>query len=888
MAVKIIKIALWNANGLLNHKNEVEVFLKTNSIDILLISETHFTDKTYFKIPYYNFYHTYHPDGKSHGGTAILIKNNIIHHELARFSEHHIQATSILIKTFMFDIVVSAVYCPPKHNINRHQFQEYFSTLGHKFIAGGDYNSKHTAFGSRLSTTKGKQLHQLIVDNNYDIHSTGSPTYWPSDPQKKPDMLDFFISNGTSAIQSSVEPNYEIFSDHTPIILTLSSVQIYSSGRSSLHNMYTNWNEYKNLLSNNINLKTKLKTHADLEQALEYFINIMTETVQKVTPVNINKEKHSYVPSEIKYLISKKKQIRKEWQKSHHPQIKTDLNKITKTLKIKIKMWKQDSFKNYVMGLNRYDQSIWRPIKNKRKPVQINAPLKTNASTSPWIRNEKEKAAYFAEHLACTFSLPTVNSSEEEIKNATQLLPGTNAKIKPVTPKELLSIIKTLKIKKSPGPDRITAKMLKELPIKCIIFLTHLTNAIFKLNYWPEKLKSAEIIVILKQGKDPTNVDSYRPISILSIIAKIIEKVILQRLEEDSCSINWIPNHQFGFRQGHTTTQQTNRVIDVILTTLNKKKYAVAAFLDASKAFDKVWHPGLLYKIKKNFPLFFNLLQSYLTDRRFYVKLKHEISSEFRIKSGVPQGSVLSPFLYNLYTSDIPLSTSTTICTFADDIALVASDIDQQTANKYLQNHLVKLKDWFSNWKISINEKKSAHIIFTLRHLQDMPLYLNGIEIPRNNSVKYLGFHLDQKLNWNQHISKKISQVKLKVKELDWLIGRSSYLTIDNKLLLYKTIIIPIWTYGIELWGCASKSSISKLQRALNKILRNLVNAPWYVSNHTIHKDLKLPTIQELIITRSSAYQDKIFSHSNTLMNDIAMKQPIRRLKRKWPRDLAA
>lgn len=115
----------------------------------------------------------------------------------------------------------------------------------------------------------------------------------------------------------------------------------------------------------------------------------------------------------------------------------------------------------------------------------------------------------------------------------------------------------------------------------------------------------------------------------------------------------------------------------------------------------------------------------------------------------------------------------------------------------------------------------------------------NNTQIPQSTSVKYVGLHLDAKLNWKEHIKKKRKQIDLRSRDIYWLIGRKSSLSIENKILLYKAIIKLIWIYGIEIWGCASKSNIAIVQRSQSKILRNIVNAPWYITNKMIHNDLK-------------------------------------------------
>jgi hypothetical protein len=147
--------------------------------------------------------------------------------------------------------------------------------------------------------------------------------------------------------------------------------------------------------------------------------------------------------------------------------------------------------------------------------------------------------------------------------------------------------------------------------------------------------------MILKPGKQPTEVTSYRPISLLSIISKILEKLLLHRLLSDSHSQDWIPPHQFGFRKVHSTIQQCHRLTTIINKTLEDHQYCSAVFLDVNQDFDKVWHQGLLLKIQQNLPPnYFNILQS----RQHVVTYNNSTSQPVHMLSGVPQGSVLGPF----------------------------------------------------------------------------------------------------------------------------------------------------------------------------------------------------------------------------------------------------
>jgi len=189
------------------------------------------------------------------------------------------------------------------------------------------------------------------------------------------------------------------------------------------------------------------------------------------------------------------------------------------------------------------------------------------------------------------------------------------------------------------------------MPPNCIESLKTIKNQSLRLGHFPTHWKCPEIIVVAKPGKPEAELGSYRPISLLSILSKILEKLFLRRLMPVLEDKEIIPDH-------HGTIQQCHRVVSCILDSFENQRFCTAAFLDVRQSFDRVWHQELLYKIKHSLPTpYYLLLKDYLENRRFYVRCNHHESPIHEVATRVPQGSVLSPILYSVYTADMPVST---------------------------------------------------------------------------------------------------------------------------------------------------------------------------------------------------------------------------------------
>lgn len=867
-----LRISLWNANGVSRHTQELTQFIYEKNIDVMLLSETHLTNKNNFHIPGYLFYGTNHPDGKAHGGTGILIRNRIKHHHLNNFDKNYLQSTSIALQLNNGSTTLAAVYCPPRFPISEDQFMEFFNTLGDRFIAAGDYNAKHTHWGSRLVSPKGKQLYNALTkpENKLDYVSPGKPTYWPADPRKIPDLIDFAITKHVPRNMVTAEALADLSSDHSPVFLNMLTRPHIVDPPYRLTNFRTNWPRYQKYVCSHIELTTALSTKEDIDKSTETLENILVSAAKASTPpVTYAKPNYIKTNREIERLVLDKRRLRRDWQSNRSPITKHMLKIATRRLTNALKQEEKNSQRSYIEQLSPTSTKypLWRAHRNLKTPIAPIMPLRSPSGT--WFRSDEERACAFADHLQNVFRPnPSTNTFILPPLIAANLDPQEPFEFRPC---ELAKVIKEqLNPRKSPGYDLITPRMLIELPKCAILHICLLFNAIAKLGYFPQKWKKSTIVMIPKPGKDKTQPSSYRPISLLTCLSKLFEKMLLLRISPHLRINNTLPTHQFGFREKHGTIEQVNRITSEIRTAFEHREYCTAIFLDVAQAFDRVWLDGLLFKIIKLLPQnTHKLLKSYLYNRVFAIRCDTSTSRDCAIEAGVPQGSVLGPILYTLYTADFPIDYNLTTSTFADDTAILSRSKCPIKATALLSRHLTSVERWLADWRISINVQKCKQVTFTLNKQTCPPLVLNNICIPQADEVTYLGVHLDRRLTWRKHIEAKSKHLKLKARNLHWLINARSPLSLEFKALLYNSVLKPIWTYGSELWGNASRSNIDIIQRAQSRILRIITGAPWYLRNENIHRDLKIKLVIEVIAEKKTKYNEKLTTHTNPLARKL-------------------
>jgi hypothetical protein len=212
--------------------------------------------------------------------------------------------------------------------------------------------------------------------------------------------------------------------------------------------------------------------------------------------------------------------------------------------------------------------------------------------------------------------------------------------------------------------------------------------------------------------------------------------------------------------------------------------------------------------------------------------------------------------------------------------AVMAVGETVESSTRKLQSVVNKVAIWTNKWRIKLDESKSVHIDFTNKKISQQPIFISGTQVPYANTAKYLGMTLDAKLRWKEQIKKKRDELNIKFRKMYWLLGRKSDLSIHNKLILYKQVIHQFGVM-VSSFGAAPVSlNIQVIQRYQNKVLKCIVNAPWYVRNSDLHRDLGIETIADIIVKFTNAHAERLQNHINIEVSRLLnMNNITRRLK---------
>jgi len=435
------------------------------------------------------------------------------------------------------------------------------------------------------------------------------------------------------------------------------------------------------------------------------------------------------------------------------------------------------------------------------------------------VTDDQIKCEVLNEYFAaqCTKTVPKSSVDfllNERLKLRSDSLPVFNELI--VCEADIIQVTNNININKSGGTDSISNVVLKRcgeqlsVPL-CILFNKSLSDA-----YFPQSWKKADIYPVHKKG-DRSLCSNYRPISLLSPTSKVFERLVYNNLYVFCKNNNFLTPCNSGFKKCDSTVNQLVHLTHAIYNGLDNGDKIAAVFLDVAKAFDSVWHEGLLFKLERMGirGKLLNWFRSYLSGRSQRVLLNGKLSKFLCIYFGVPQGSILGPLLFLIFLNDIVDDIESKIFLFADDTSLLNLSESWDTVQAKLNSDLLKLHKWSETWLISFNAIKTEYMLFSTKSILIDPirLQLNGVILKRTEVHKHLGLVFNSSLTWSDHIN----NVCLRVSKRLGILYKFKYLLDRNILLnLYCTWIRPVIEYCSSCYAnlsVADSIRLEKLQR---------------------------------------------------------------------------
>ena len=610
----ITRICHLNIRSVHKKVNSFKHFLITNSIGICILSETWLRPSQKLAIPNYNIIRKDRSD-RPGGGVMIALHNSISYEQIKSppsCSEEEI----IILKLHRItrdneDVSLVAWYNPPNRNVRLEALQE-FSDPNQRFLIMGDLNAHHEIWHSGKSDASGIAIEKFLEDNEFLLLNDDSPTYEPDNKPYYKSILDLALcsENLSNQVFSFSVSNFE-FSDHNPIFVDLFARSTPRFGQFTKQIRRTDWQKFATELDQRVNELTinDIKSTDELDKASSDISKAISDALESSTyskTISYNPNGRMILPRHIVNIIEEKRFVRRLYRRTQDPRHKTWLNQLDKTIQHEIKQHKQSKWQEFCTELNTHrvsDTVLWRKLE-AIESAGIAKPRKTPAlKVGNQVLDEPEAVAnVFADSLACVFRDPSDPKHDDHFRqlvdnSVPSFFTNNPTRIDPITLYEVADQIKKLKSRGAPGQDTITNLCLKRLTPATIPILATIFNASLTLGHIPAIWKRAIVTMIPKPLKDHSDVANFRPISLLNTLSKLLEHLILGRMQYWIGSNGLLSTYQCGFRKFRQTKDHILRIVQSGLTAFNRNEKLGAIFIDIEKAFDRVWHNGLLFKL---------------------------------------------------------------------------------------------------------------------------------------------------------------------------------------------------------------------------------------------------------------------------------------------------
>lgn len=865
-----------NIASLQYHFEDLKILLSSleHDFDIISISETKLKQNSPpvidINIPNYQFEHT--PSDANKGGTLLYISNK--HNYKPRmdlksqlYESKQVESTFIeIINPKGKNTIIGSIY---KHftisqkdftdKIN--QFLTNVSRENKPCYLSGDFNMNLLSIDDDAET---ERFFDSLTEKQFMPLIT-VPTRIAKTSKTLIDNI-FYNQFSNDIISGNLTVG---ISDHMPqfCIIPTDSQKRNSTSKNVFRRNFKNFDPIQFTQEIN-NMDWTINADDDVNDATQTLLTVTEQLLDQHAPLTrlsnklLKQRQKPWIDQSILTTIKNKDTIYKKSISEKNPTLKqqytTDCNKLKNEITKNIRLKKKAYYQAYFLKHSQNARKMWAGV---NEIIHTKPTNKYSPNCIEHIVNDEKVTVTDPKKMADAFNTHYVNIADKILekrkytgcKNFTSYLKNTNPHTfmaQPTTPNEIEDIIKSFDTSTSAGPNSIPNKIIKLISSSISTPVSNIANHSLSTGTHPNILKITKVIPIHKKDSK-LEVVNYRPISLLSNINKIIEKLMFNRLYSFLELHNCIYNLQFGFREKHSTNHALMSMIQQIRDTMDDRNTAIGVFVDFQKAFDTVNHDILIRKLEhygiRGIPN--NWFKSYLTDRKQYVTLDGTDSDHAVIKHGVPQGSVLGPLLFLIYINDLHecIKYSTTRH-FADDTNLIHI-LNKSFPNrtKKINKDLRCLTHWLLANKISLNSTKTELIYFRKSGspIPNKRIKLNGVKLSPCSKVKYVGITIDEHLTFEPH--RKTLHAKLK---------RANNLLSISRHYVPKEILRQIYygqfhshlMYGSQIWGLNDNDNL-KILTQQKKAIRKISFAHFEAHSAPLFKELgilQLPDIMRL------------------------------------------
>lgn len=912
---KYARIGFLNAQGFPSKKNILLSTATELKLSVLCLAETWLRPSATLSLPELHCFSRPRPilTGRyqARGGVAILVHHSLPATPFALPPALQVYETVAAEVSFPTTgkIVFLSAYFPPGEDIPA-EFLRFVSSLP-KAILCGDLNARHQELDDHESNAAGRQL-KAQLDAFPSLHriSVPIPSCHTHVGFSNPDHI-IITSSLIPALCGpvNVQDALHTGSDHD---LLLAEFDIAVPERLRRRTFRKFGEEEQKKFADILRTKpipVAPMNKQDLDKAADLLVSDLADAyLQSSVELRVPDRKPA-LPAKLLEIISDARRIRKKIRKNRRlgipvdPRTRTLLNHLKAKIKRGVIRARQDSWVSKISTLHpKQGGKFWKTLRSLAGQRSPDHPLVVNNNT---IATPVEKAAAFADSLNLVFQInnspefdrhrhyaSAENTAREWLASPTENIADDDPVLRPISHEEVLSVICGRKTNSAPGKDKVSWKSLKAAPRNILISISVLLTGILRLQHWPKSLKTGVFVMIPKPGRNPRNPDNWRPICLLPTISKILEGILssrIARLIEDS---HRLPRSQHGFRHSRGTNTALLRLLATITTQFMRRNTCSALFLDINRAFDTVPHLLLLFKLRSVHQLsvpVIQLIHSFLNNRSCTVRVASTHSNEFTPQSGVPQGSPLSPLLYNLYAADIPTGEAPFKQEYADDSMFLVTGVDTFTTCRKLETTVVPaLTNWMKKWKIAPNPTKTVLVHFrgATQGLQQEDK-ARGIEfwnhqIQPSLEVKYLGILLTHTLNFKKHFV--LMKRKARQREAVLKILRGPKFRAQPNILsgVYKSLIRPLLTYAIPALGSLSAELMTLITQGDRRLLRLAVGLPFDFPSAFLYERAQCEDFESTANNHRLRLIKKIISSDEDYIQDIVTGPRRRRRREKY------